>query len=75
MSALLAPNLGVVVGLALTVNTMIAVSIGGAVPLLLKRFKMDPALAAGPVLTTITDICGFFLVLGMATAMLPLLVG
>ena len=75
MSALLAPNLGVVVGLALTVNTMIAVSIGGAVPLLLKRFKMNPALAAGPVLTTITDICGFFLVLGMATAMLPLLVG
>jgi magnesium transporter len=67
--------LGVVVGLALTVNTMIAVSIGGAVPLILKRFKMDPALASGPVLTTITDICGFFLVLGIATAMLPLLVG
>ncbi len=68
------PYLGVVVGLALTINTMIAVSIGGAVPLLLKRFKMDPALASGPVLTTITDICGFLLVLGIATAMLPLLV-
>jgi len=69
------PYLGVVVGLALTVNTMIAVSIGGSVPLLLKRFRMDPALASGPVLTTITDICGFLLVLGIATAMLPLLVG
>jgi magnesium transporter len=67
------PYLGVVVGLALTANTMIAVSIGGVVPLLLERFKMDPALASGPVLTTITDICGFFLVLGIATAMLPLL--
>ncbi|MDH3225126.1 MAG: magnesium transporter [Gemmatimonadota bacterium] len=67
--------LGLVVGLALTANTMIAVSIGGAVPLLLKRFNVDPALASGPVLTTITDICGFFLVLGIATAMLPLLVG
>jgi len=65
--------LGVVVGVALSANTMIAVSIGGAVPLLLKRWKMDPALASGPVLTTITDICGFFLVLGIATAMLPLL--
>lgn len=69
------PYLGAVVGLALTVNTMIAVSIGGAVPLLLKRLNMDPALASGPVLTTITDICGFFLVLGIATAMLPLLIG
>lgn len=67
------PYLGVVVGLALMANTMIAVSIGGAVPLLLKRFNVDPALASGPVLTTITDICGFFLVLGIATAMLPLL--
>lgn len=68
------PYLGVVVGLALAANTMIAVSIGGSVPLLLKRFKMDPALASGPVLTTVTDICGFILVLGIATAMLPLLV-
>ena len=65
------PYLGVVVGLALMANTMIAVSIGGAVPLLLKRFHMDPALASGPVLTTVTDICGFLLVLGLATAMLP----
>ncbi len=68
------PYLGLVVGLALAANTMIAVSIGGAVPLLLKRFRMDPALASGPVLTTVTDICGFFLVLGIATLMLPLLV-
>ncbi len=67
--------LGVVVGLALAANTMIAVSIGGAVPLILKRFNMDPALASGPILTTVTDICGFALVLGIATAMLPLLIG
>ncbi len=69
------PFLGVVVGLALAANTMIAVSIGGAIPLILKRMKMDPALASGPVLTTVTDICGFFLVLGIATLMLPRLVG
>ncbi len=68
------PWLGAVVGVALGLNTVIAVSIGGTVPLLLKRFGADPAIASGPVLTTITDMCGFFLVLGLATLALPLLV-
>lgn len=65
------PLLGAVVGVALCLNTIIAVSIGGTVPLLLKRFKADPAVASGPVLTTVTDMCGFFLVLGLATLALP----
>jgi magnesium transporter len=65
------PYLGLVVGFALFANTLIAVSIGGTVPLLLKRLNVDPAVASGPLLTTITDMCGFFLVLGAATAMLP----
>jgi magnesium transporter len=65
------PALGVVVGLALGINTVIAVSIGGTVPLLLKRLGVDPAVGSGPLLTTITDMCGFFLVLGMATMALP----
>ncbi len=65
------PLLGAVVGVALGLNTIIAVSIGGTVPLLLKRFKADPAVASGPVLTTVTDMCGFFLVLGLATVALP----
>ena len=65
--------LGVVVAAALSANTLLAVSIGGTVPLLLKRFGIDPAVASGPVLTTVTDMCGFFLVLSLATAMLPLL--
>ncbi|MBB3208970.1 magnesium transporter [Rhodopirellula rubra] len=64
------PYLGLVVGVALFFNTLIAVSIGGTVPLLLKRFGFDPAVASGPLLTTVTDMCGFFLVLGLATAML-----
>jgi magnesium transporter len=67
------PYLGLVVGGALAVNTMVAVSIGGTVPLLLKRMKVDPAVASGPILTTVTDMCGFFLVLGLATLMLPYL--
>jgi magnesium transporter len=66
--------LGVVVGAALGINTMIAVSIGGTVPLMLKGFRIDPAVASGPVLTTVTDMCGFFLVLGLATLALPWIV-
>ena len=65
------PLLGLVVGGALALNTVVAVSIGGTVPLLLKKWRADPAVASGPVLTTITDMCGFFLVLGLATLALP----
>lgn len=65
------PWLGIVVGTALFLNTMLAVLIGGCVPLALKRFGVDPALASGPLLTTVTDMCGFFLVLTFASAVLP----
>jgi magnesium transporter len=65
--------LGLVVGFALAVNTLIAVSIGGTVPVVLKALKVDPAVASGPILTTITDMCGFFLLLSTASMMLPLL--
>lgn len=68
------PFLGLVVGTALALNTLLAVVMGGSIPLLLKRFHADPALAAGPILTTITDMCGFFLVLSLATWLLPYLV-
>jgi len=67
--------LGLVVGLALTINTVLAVSIGGTVPIILKTLRIDPAVASGPILTTITDMCGFFLLLGTASLMLPLLTG
>jgi magnesium transporter len=53
---------------------LIAVSIGRVVPLLLKRIGQDPAAATGPLLTTITDMAGFFLVLSLATAMMPYLI-
>ncbi len=66
--------LSLVVGSALAVNTVLAVSIGGTVPLILKRFKLDPAVASGPLLTTITDMCGFLLVLGLASMVLPQLI-
>ena len=46
------PYLGLVIGLALAANTMIAVSIGGTVPLLLKRLGIDPAVASSVFITT-----------------------
>jgi magnesium transporter len=67
--------LGLVVGAAMALNTIIAVSIGGVIPLLLKRLRFDPALASGPILTTVTDMCGFFLVLSFATLMLSKMTG
>ncbi len=69
------PFLGLVVGAALATNTVIAVSLGGTVPLLLKRLGVDPAVASGPILTTVTDMVGFFLVLSFAAALMPLLTG
>jgi magnesium transporter len=66
--------LGLVVGGALTANTILAVTLGGCLPLLLKWLKLDPALVSGPILTTVTDMCGFFLVLSLATMALGKLV-
>lgn len=66
--------ISLVVGGALALNTLIAVSMGGVVPLLLTRLGFDPALASSPILTTVTDLCGFFLTLSFAAAMLEKLV-
>jgi magnesium transporter len=65
------PYLGLVVGVSLAANTFVAVSFGGLVPLILRGMRTDPALASGPLLTTITDMCGFFFVLSFASLMLP----
>ena len=69
------PYLGLVVGVSLAANTLVAVSFGGLVPLILRGMRTDPALASGPLLTTVTDMCGFFFVLSFASLMLPRLAG
>jgi magnesium transporter len=65
------PYLGLVVGGAMGLNTLVAVGLGGTIPLVLQRMRLDPALASGPILTTVTDMCGFFLALSFATMLLP----
>ena len=62
--------LGLVVGGAMALNTLVAVSLGGMIPLVLKRMKLDPALVSSPLLTTVTDMCGFFFVLSFASLVL-----
>lgn len=66
--------LGMVIGIALSVNTLLSVSIGGTIPLILKHLNIDPAVASGPILTTITDMAGFFFVLSLATLFMPMLI-
>lgn len=65
--------LALVVGAAQAVSILLAACLGGSLPLVLKRMKVDPALAAAPILTTLSDVCGFLLTLGLATTLLPLL--
>jgi magnesium transporter len=64
------PYLGLVVGCALALTTLVAVCLGGTVPMLLKRLGADPALASGPIVMTLTDMCGFFCALSFASLVL-----
>ena len=67
------PYLGVLIGIALFGNMLIAGVAGALVPLTLRALRMDPALASAVFVTTVTDAVGFALFLGLATAFLPLL--
>jgi magnesium transporter len=61
------PMLGVVIGLALIMNLVAAGFAGMAIPQILERLGVDPAIASGVFLTTVTDVVGFFTFLGLAT--------
>jgi magnesium transporter len=62
--------LGLVIFLAMTANLIIAGIAGASIPLLLKRVGIDPAIASSIIITTFTDVFGFFLLLGLATRLL-----
>jgi len=63
-------QIGVVIALALSVNLLFAAVSGFLVPISLKRFGIDPALAGGVVLTTITDVVGLVSFLGIGSLIL-----
>jgi magnesium transporter len=60
-------TLGLVIAIAMVVNLIVAAVAGSLLPNFLLALKIDPALAGGVVLTTITDVAGFFVFLGLAT--------
>ncbi len=64
------PALGVIVALALIVNLVIAAIVGTLLPLVMRRLMIDPALAGGVVLTTVTDVVGFVTFLGLGALFL-----
>ena len=64
------PMLALVIALATLANHAIAAFAGWATPLVLKRFKYDPAISTGVITTTFTDVGGFFVFLGLATLLL-----
>jgi magnesium transporter len=67
--------LGLIAGLALGCNVLLAGIVGGTLPFIIKRFGGDPAMMTGPVLTTITDITGVSIYLGLSTLFLASLIG
>ncbi|SMR70792.1 magnesium transporter [Aliiroseovarius halocynthiae] len=64
------PLLGVVIGVAMVVNLVIAGLAGVIIPVVLDRLDIDPALASGAFVTTVTDVVGFFAFLGLAAVLL-----
>lgn len=60
------PWLGLVIGLAMIVNLFAAGLSGAAIPILMKRVGLDPAQCSSIILTTVTDVVGFFAFLGFA---------
>ena len=60
-------TLGYVIAVAIIVNLLVAALVGTLLPGYLKSMRIDPALAGGVVLTTVTDVVGFFCFLGVAT--------
>jgi magnesium transporter len=68
------PMLGAIVGLATLLNMFGAGIAGALVPLIMQVLRIDPALASPILVTTITDICGYFTYLGLATLLLTRLI-
>ncbi len=64
------PEIGLVIALAMVVNLVVAGLAGVLVPVALEKMGVDPALASGTFVTTVTDVVGFFVFLGLASLVL-----
>ena len=68
------PIFGLVTGIAMFLNMILANLAGYFIPVILEKCHVDPALASGVFVTTVTDVMGFFLFLGLATMVLPFII-
>jgi magnesium transporter len=64
------PGLGLVMAVAIIINLVAGALAGALIPVVLKRMSIDPALAGGVVLTTVTDVVGIFAFIGLASYVL-----
>ena len=64
------PGLGLVMAIAIIINLIVGALAGALIPVILKRMSIDPALAGGVVLTTVTDVIGIFAFVGLASFLL-----
>ena len=64
---------GIIISVAMLLNMIVATITGYLVPVVLKKFKVDPALASSIFVTTFTDVLGFFFFLGLATLLIQYL--
>jgi magnesium transporter len=69
-------NVGIatVIGLAMIINMIVAGLSGAGIPILLRALKQDPAQSSSIFLTTVTDVVGFAVFLGLAAVFMPLLI-
>ena len=67
-------EIGIIVGLSMLINILASAIAGVSIPFFLKRIGIDPALAGGVMMTTLTDVLGFITFLGLATLFLPYII-
>jgi magnesium transporter len=65
--------LSIVLSVALVLNMVVAAVVGTLVPVALRAFRIDPAIASSVIITGFTDVCGFFSFLGLATLLMRFL--
>lgn len=63
-------TISLVISLAMIINLIAAALAGALIPLVLQKFRIDPAISSSALVTTVTDVCGFFSFLGLATLFL-----
>lgn len=68
------PVLGLILGLAMVLNMLVAATAGTLIPIVLRALNIDPALASAVFITTLTDVFGFLSFLGLGTLFLRYLI-